>query len=411
MQGYTIDIAGRVNNFKLPKDRPLVPLYEAIVNSFHGIDERKSSVQPNEPSFDAAISVKAIRSPQEGFLKDDDSQPLEPIVSFEVTDNGIGFTDENLDSFLKSDSSYKADIGGKGVGRFTWLKAFNSVEVSSVFLQEGIYQKRNFAFSASLGGIDDNLTECPDATDCMTIIRLEHYKAQYQDSVYKQLETIARRIVEHCLVYFLNPECPTVILFDEEERIVLNDVFHAIFKLDDDADEFEINGESFKILNAKIKDRTFRGNRLYLCANNRLVESKDLGKTIANLDEQLFAKYEFWYLGVVTSSYLDGHVDMNRLSFDIPEKSQTVFDSVTMDLIVVEAAQRAEIFLSKYLISIDNEKMERIKRYTENEKPQFRHLLKHMPEAVSMIKPSVNEEGLDDALYTIKRDFDKQIKS
>ena len=33
MAGFTIDLAGRVRNFDLPKNQPLIPLYEAIVLS------------------------------------------------------------------------------------------------------------------------------------------------------------------------------------------------------------------------------------------------------------------------------------------------------------------------------------------------------------------------------------------
>ena len=35
MAGFTIDLAGRVRNFDLPKNQPLIPLYEAIVNAFY----------------------------------------------------------------------------------------------------------------------------------------------------------------------------------------------------------------------------------------------------------------------------------------------------------------------------------------------------------------------------------------
>lgn len=34
---------------------------------------------------------------------------------------------------MESDSTYKAKIGGKGVGRFPWLKAFEKVEIQSVY--------------------------------------------------------------------------------------------------------------------------------------------------------------------------------------------------------------------------------------------------------------------------------------
>lgn len=38
---FSSNLRGKVRNFSLPKNRPLVPLYEAIVNSINAIDERR----------------------------------------------------------------------------------------------------------------------------------------------------------------------------------------------------------------------------------------------------------------------------------------------------------------------------------------------------------------------------------
>lgn len=59
MQGYTIDLAGRVKNFDLPKQQPLIPLFEAVVNSLYAIEER----QENE-AFQGYINIEIIRDPQ-----------------------------------------------------------------------------------------------------------------------------------------------------------------------------------------------------------------------------------------------------------------------------------------------------------------------------------------------------------
>ena len=66
-----------------------------------------------------------------------------PIRGFIVSDNGEGFHDENIRSFRTLDSEYKAKLGGRGVGRLLWLKAFS---------QEG-YQKLS---SASFRGSPSN---------------------------------------------------------------------------------------------------------------------------------------------------------------------------------------------------------------------------------------------------------------
>lgn len=53
MRSFSINIQGRVKNFNLPKNQPLVPLFEAIVNAIHAIGERKST----DPSFGGQIII------------------------------------------------------------------------------------------------------------------------------------------------------------------------------------------------------------------------------------------------------------------------------------------------------------------------------------------------------------------
>src|SRR3546814_8180953 len=63
----------------------------------------------------------------------DAENPL--IVGFIVHDNGIGLDDRNFDSFNTAFSPRKSQIGGKGLGRFTWLKAFDRSEEHTSELQ------------------------------------------------------------------------------------------------------------------------------------------------------------------------------------------------------------------------------------------------------------------------------------
>ena len=118
MKTFGLNLQGRIKNFSLPTNKPLMPLFEAVVNSIHAIKEKKIT--------DVKIDINVIR--KSSLMNDG----LDPIVSFEITDNGIGFNDNNFESFMQSDSDYKADFGGKGVGRFTWLKAFENVKITSV---------------------------------------------------------------------------------------------------------------------------------------------------------------------------------------------------------------------------------------------------------------------------------------
>jgi hypothetical protein len=69
------------------------------------------------------------------------------VDGFTVTDNGIGFDEANLDAFLTSDTQNKVDRGGKGIGRFVWLKAFDRAEIESHYRQNGGLVERTFAFT------------------------------------------------------------------------------------------------------------------------------------------------------------------------------------------------------------------------------------------------------------------------
>src|SRR6185369_4319498 len=99
------DVIGRINNMRLPdgKTAILYSVYEAVSNSIHAINDLYTEGQ-------AAAKGKV----EVNITADDDGD----IASISVSDNGIGFTPENLRSFETSDSRFKYHRGGKGVGRF-----------------------------------------------------------------------------------------------------------------------------------------------------------------------------------------------------------------------------------------------------------------------------------------------------
>ncbi|MEQ3364129.1 hypothetical protein [Raoultibacter massiliensis] len=116
---FGVDIAGRVRNLKLHKNESLFPLFEAVVNSIQAIEDRRQE-NPEAPSGEIVIEVSR------DLTLDVDGLQEAPITSFVIHDNGIGFTEDNFRSFLQSDSTYKESRGGKGVGRFCWLKVFTN---------------------------------------------------------------------------------------------------------------------------------------------------------------------------------------------------------------------------------------------------------------------------------------------
>jgi len=62
---------------------------------------------------------------------------LGDVNGFTIVDNGVGFNQPNLESFFTPDAQYKVRKGGKGLGRFIWLKAFDRAEVERHYRENG----------------------------------------------------------------------------------------------------------------------------------------------------------------------------------------------------------------------------------------------------------------------------------
>lgn len=396
MKEFKINIKGRVKNFTLPENKSLIPLFEAVVNSLQAIEERRRM-----ESFDGEISIKIER---EETLSDEILGHIENIT---ITDNGIGFNEDNFNSFLESDSDYKNEIGGKGVGRFSWLKAFKNVSIDSCFFSDGKCYKRAFEFALDISGINDEAVVC-DNTNLKTTVKLCSFLDKYKANSPVSIESIAIKLIQHCFVYFLNKACPQIILSDDKgNKVNLNEFFAEKIAVEKGTDIFVIENNQFALTKIRVDGAIINSHKLYLCANSRLVEAKDLSKYIVNLDKALDVEEPFWCLGIVTSKYLDDNVDMNRLSFTIPETAEDGFAPlVTMNKIVTKSVDLIEEYLSDYLKPIAEEKKKRIERYVSTQAPQYRHLLKYMPAEIEKIKPGVSDEKLDAILYQLDRDFD-----
>lgn len=402
MAGFTIDLVGRVKNFDLPKTQPLIPLYEAVVNSIYAIEERQS-----KEDFEGRIDIKIIREPQQVANIDGIDGSINEIIGFTIIDNGVGLDENNMRSFLQSDSAYRADKGGKGVGRFSWLKAFQKTEVESIFKDDGMWVKRSFDFSLDNLDIDDRLNEVSDVSDNMTRISLVNYLPVYRKHVNKNAETIAMKLMQHCMMYLMSPKCPQINVLDEE-RFCLNSMLEEKTKREEKEIDILVKDQTFKLLNVKIEDASIDGNKLYLYANDRMVKPINLDKEIVDLDKAIYANKGFFYVGIISGSFLDDNVDTSRTSFDISEDKED--NDISMKDIVECAKEQVENYLSEYLNEVRKDKEERIKKYISDQAPQFGHLLKYMPEEIKKIKPTITDSGLDEELYKIKRKFDVELK-
>ncbi|MCK9398713.1 MAG: hypothetical protein M0Q51_01800 [Bacteroidales bacterium] len=191
------NLKGRVRNINLPKSNILFPLFETVVNSIHAIDE-KIDMDNHFKISDGDIKIKIIRSSQLITTKEKSE-----IIGFEIIDNGIGFNKINYNSFQTLDTEYKLNLGGKGVGRLLWLKAFSKVSINSYYQENKVIYNRMFNFTIAQDIHNEKNEKVSVSGDLRTSVTLLNLLDGYKDYLPKSINAIANALFEHCLWYFL----------------------------------------------------------------------------------------------------------------------------------------------------------------------------------------------------------------
>lgn len=407
-----LDLLGKINNTKLPLSHGLLPLFEAVSNSIHSIEESK---QP-----DGQIDIDIIRDTAQGSLIDGEPVPNQPIIGFVVHDNGAGFTDENYQSFQRSDSTRKKSKGGKGVGRMLWLKAFEKAHIVSIFSVGDKKYRRTFDFTLSNEGVEKPVLEEANGDAIKTTIQLIGFRAEYRNnqSCPKTASTLARRIVEHFLGIFLLDGCPKIMLHDayEQTDVNLKDMFRREMRIESKTQEFQIKKQSFRIAHVRLLPPQDVGHSLCLCAVSRTVKLEALPKLLSNLESQLTDPIDnrrFLYVGCVSGKFLDANVNQERTRFEIPDHDEDGLfpDELTLREIVQVASEKARAFLEPYTKPLNEAKKARIAEFVTKDAPQYRPLLKHKADRIDNLRSNLSEEQLDVELYKIGQEWDLHLRA
>jgi hypothetical protein len=314
------DVRGRLRKFNLRVKHGLYPLVETIINSIDSIEEMRAK---------GRIDVHIQRDKLQESLKDDQAHvALGPITGFVIRDDGVGFTEKHYESFSTSDSTLKK--GGKGVGRFLWLIAFERAEVESVYEEDGTWKKRYFEFRYTKAGVEDHRVEVTEERKRRTEVRLIGFKPEYRDPSPKTVKTISRHIVDHCMEIFVLDNCPEIFLHDAEEKsdYDLKRMFRNEVLLSKTSTTIKIKGRKLRVTHMMTASVPEADHRLSFCARGRAVKVESLKSKISNLQRGLTlegnGKLAF-YSGLVSGELLDERVNAERTKFDL-------FDELELDM-------------------------------------------------------------------------------
>ncbi|WP_329806398.1 ATP-binding protein [Flavobacterium facile] len=399
-----IDLKGRVNRLKLAERNMLLPLFEAIVNSIHAIEDTKNPK--------GEINIKLVRSSQSS-IEFEGGRSTPEIISFEIEDNGIGFNEDNYESFKREYSTHKADRGGLGIGRFIWLKAFHNVSVESIYYEDSKPKKRNFSFNLrTTDGIEEpNIVPVDGKPEKKTLIILSGYKDPYKSKCPKRIDTIANRIIEHCLIYFLNENCPNINLFDGSDKINLNSYFDKLTSGNRFTEKFNVGQNSFKITLLKwFEHEEFTFHRISMCANNREVEHFNINKVLPDVSSKIkddITTQNYLIVGYIEGEYFDKNINDERTEITFSKNGILDEEFISESDLHKELVPVIKKHFNEEVEKFKAEKLERISDFIAEKAPQYRILNKYVESFDDVVvTDNTSEQDLDLKLYRLLQDVE-----
>lgn len=390
------NLRGRLRNTDLPVSKCLFPLFEAVVNSIYAIDDRVASAD-SFASTEGNIRVTLNRSSDSDLFGG-----KAELSTITIEDNGIGFDDNNYNSFCELDSMYRANRGCKGIGRLLWLKCFASVEIESFYKSDdGTIKNRHFVFTS------DGITDLPETnTEENSIgskVILKGPMNAYKKAISKYgQETIAKSLFEHCLWFFLREgSCPDIRIIDGCDVTNLSEIYDSyLYDNDNNQVSFQIAGETFDILHVRLQ-KSESNNLISYCAGNRIVKNEKIKDVVGLYDSAIETQDgSFYYKCFVTSSYFDEHVAPDRYAFLIPDKAEQNaqiegLEQIYFDDIREHVLDKVKEFLSPYLGENILAGKDRLSQYIDAKAPYYKPLFAGLTDDEKVVNPTSTEKSID----------------
>ncbi|MDH2353844.1 ATP-binding protein [Bradyrhizobium sp. SSUT112] len=383
------DVLGRINNMRLPDGRTaiLYSVYEAVSNAIHAINDRFTEQRAAE----AGVVDVDIEVDKEG-----------DIASISISDNGVGFTSKNLESFETSDSRFKYQRGGKGVGRFIWFKMFRTIKVDSVYLQGKSAERITFGFVPEKKNsiVKTRVSPAPKSP-IGTKITLSDLRPEQKGRV--RPSSYLKDLALHFFPQFIAGTLPRINITYRGETSSLNEFIsdqvdppvRAIVPVDFGEGATAITVDHL-FVDASIS--TGLRNSYLLTAHGRLVgEPVSIERKYA-LKELKNGKA---YVAVVSSEFLDERVDQERLGFKLTQEQQEILEDKILE--------EAERFLEAHIEKLRSRQKITVQTLLK-EHPQLATQIASIDEYVAGLAPSMDDEQIAQNLFVLLYREEKELR-
>lgn len=386
------------------------PLVELVVNSIQAIDEKQTS--------NGLIDIQIKRDDQHDMI-----EGLRGIDGFVVSDNGIGFTQLNRDSFDELYTELKKADGGKGFGRFTCLKYFDRMNVNSIFAEGRDLRERKFRMGLDKDIIVDEELETISEGETGSAIEIVGIKSvKFPD---KGIETISRVLVERLLPYFVDSEkpCPRVVIREEgsvDPPVSLNDYLSKdssqIVEMPVQNGTFSISANredySFQVRVFKFYSPRSQRSKVSLVAHRREVTEVALQTYVPEFAEEFFEPLpgdhagkgrNFVIKAYVFGDYLNDNVSLERGEFRFQTESD-LLSGISQSQIEQQAAEIAQTAVGAEIAERRRRKQARIAEYVSTQAPWHQTLRNEVDFSSLPMRPS----NQDIELHLQRRKFEKE---
>jgi hypothetical protein len=403
------NIQGLVKSLDLKQTQGMMPLFEAISNAMDAIAEAGNGLNAGN------IDIHLTRRTDLGSKPDE----LSLINSVTVTDDGVGFTDENLKSFEEAYTQAKVKLGGKGVGRFTYLKVFNKTHIESNFRDSvGSIISRKFSFSIEDEVCDVVNTPTPDGAKTGTVLSLAELDSSYVAAWPRDAQAVAQRVVSHFLIRFAGRSAPKMLLHDSGiASINLLKVFDDTVLPNIQPVDFSVGEHHFHLQILRQKGSR-DAHEISYCAQAREVFQCALKKLLPELPQTFLETDATNYTlkVLVTGEYLDAHANAIRTGILFnPDTDDLATDEslITRKELDSEITKALRTLLVDDLRVTNQEKMDGIEHFIASDAPEYRVLLSDQyREMIEREVPAgATGDKLDESLLKIKRKIEDQIRS
>lgn len=387
----------------------LLPLFECVVNSV--ISLKKVNKQT-----DKKVQVQIERGSYPSQTNTDNTKTIGNII---IIDNGEGFNEANYHSFKEPLSMLNKEYGCKGVGRFTWLAAFEKAYIESVFHENGKWKYREFEFDITK---EVNPIRFEDTDDRVqkTIIKLINCSNSIiKDSTAVSLEYIGQEIMKHCLIYYLCGDLPRIEILEKDndqfsDVSIINELYEKVSK--ERERPFELKGRNFRIYITKtLKEHNRRNNYIYYCANSRVVGNpKNIGKINTLFSYPIQNNGQLYFLDIyVVSDFLNEKVYNTRNGFKILQEHEIgLFNEDNNEICFNDIEEKIiEILQEEYLTHVKDAKERNIieiSEYIANNAPRYNSFLRN-PEIFNSIPPNISDDKKEEFLYKISFEAKKRV--